>query len=583
MKAVDFTTSDRELADVVLRRFGPAEPSALLGWIVMVLARSVREDHAALDLAQLGTSAGGAPDHDGRAALESLRAAPGLCQFLGSSDEVTPAGPPLVVLNERFLYLRRWAVAEWRVSRYVAAARSKALELPTGLTSDDVRLAIAETRDELERRGFADDDLEAVVWRMLTRRISFVTGGPGTGKTWIVTQALRTVARALSRRPAGHPMTYAVAAPTAKAARRLGQTLDANTDGVDLASLERDRDREGSLHHLLGIHPDAVARPRALAHDIVIVDEASMADLAMLDVLLRAASDAVEPCRVVMVGDPHQLASINVGAVLADAVAPEADTGALVTHLRAVHRTESRDILDFAALINAGDGERVRQFLVDGCSDVHRYERFDDPELVALVLDHGRSLVDAGRRGDGSGAVDLLSNLTVLAANREGPGSVAWWNARLRAALRTAEPGSSARFCVGEPVLVTRNQRSLQLHNGDVGVVVDDDGELVVAFDGGRRWSLDAIGHAELAWATTIHKSQGSEYDHVVVVLPRVSSPLLTREILYTGVTRAKRSISLVGELESVSAATNRQIDRVSGLTERLAFSPAIVEVDDRG
>jgi exodeoxyribonuclease V alpha subunit len=126
------------------------------------------------------------------------------------------------------------------------------------------------------------------------------------------------------------------------------------------------------------------------------------------------------------------------------------------------------------------------------------------------------------------------------------------------------------RFGVGEPVLVTRNQRSLGLNNGDVGVVIEVDGERVVVFDATRRHSLSAIGYVETAWAMTIHKSQGSEYDHVIVVLPRRQSPLLTRELFYTGVTRAKSGVTVVGQLDTVREAIGREIDRVSGLTYRL-------------
>ncbi len=569
MRAGDGTETDRELAEVVVRRFGPEHRSGLLVRVVTALARAVREDHAAMDLARRTERDGDGALGPIGPVLDALRAAPTLCQFLGVGDPVEAVGPPLVVLNDRFLYLRRWALAEWRVARSIDEARSSELELPAGLRVEDVEAGIAAATAELARAGYVADELGAVVWRMLRRRISFVTGGPGTGKTWLVTQALGAIERAVAM-AASPPMTFAVAAPTAKAARRLAGTIDATVGPVDSAWLRRDHDREGSLHHLLGLHPNAVAHPRALWHDVVIVDEASMADLGMLDLLLRAAAGAVVPCRVVLVGDPHQLASVNVGAVLADAVADQARTESLVTRLETVHRTDSRDILDLASLVKAGDGETVRHLVAEGRADLHHVSRYDDPQLVARVLEHARALRDAARRGDRRAVGALTNELTVLAANREGPGSVAWWNNAVRDGLGGLRPGPRTRFAIGEPVLVTRNQRSLGLYNGDVGVVLEVDGVAVVVFDDGRERPLGAIAHAQAAWATTIHKSQGSEYDHVVVVLPRVESPLLTRELLYTGVTRAKRSISVVGDLAAVSAATQRQVDRVSGLTERL-------------
>jgi len=560
--APDLTALDRELADVIVRRFWP-DASPLLERTLTSLARAVREDHAAMDLTRRDDDG----HDDAHVVLDALRAAPSLCQSLSAHDPVESSGPPLVVLNDRYLYLRRWALAEWRVARLIDEARASELALPAGITARGLEAAIAAATAELERAGFVASELGDVVRRMLTRRISFVTGGPGTGKTWLVTQALGVLERALAG--SGRAMSVVVAAPTAKAARRLGEVLDASGVGANAASLERDRDGEGSLHHLLRLHPLAVARPRPLWHDVVVVDEASMADLAMLDVLLRSAASAVAPCRVVLVGDPHQLASVNVGAVLADAVDPLARTESLVTRLETVHRTERRDILDVAALVKRGDGDMVRDFVAGGHADVRHLVHFDEPELVERVFDHARDLRDAAARGDRRGVARLAGVLSVLCANREGPGSVAWWNDRVRAGLREGA-GPRGRFAVGEPVLITRNQRALGLYNGDVGVVVDDGGELVVVFDDDRTPPLAAIAHAQPAWATTIHKSQGSEYDHVVVVLPRSGSPLLSRELLYTGITRAKQSVTIVGELAAVSAATERRVGRVSGLTERL-------------
>ena len=577
MSAVEeFSNSDRQLASVLQRRFGSPTDSSLMPWIVMTLARAVREDHVALDLHHLvtETSADPSPSRGSvEAIIDELRVSPGFCEFLGRDDDVTVAGPPLVVLDERYLYFRRLAAAERRVAQALRTSRMSIIEAPAGLTGTVVDAALERVRGELASVGQTSPELERVVTTMLTRSVSFITGGPGTGKTWIVTQALHALDAALTTsRSAGTTVSFVIAAPTGKAATRVAESISATMAGEPFLTLVRDVDREGSLHHVLGVRPDRLNSAQPLTHDLVIVDEASMADLPMIDLLIRTAQANVErPCRIVFVGDPRQLASVNVGAVLADAVDPVAGIEDLVTRLRVAHRFGGERLVDLARSIDEGDGDTVTGLLSADEGELRHVDDADTPHLVDQVVRHASRLAALAANGDELAAMSTLHELTVLCANREGPGSVAWWNDRVRAEVMREFPlVRGERFGVGEPVLVTRNQRSLGLNNGDVGVVIEVDGERVVVFDATRRHSLSAIGYVETAWAMTIHKSQGSEYDHVVVVLPRRQSPLLTRELFYTGVTRAKSGVTVVGQLDTVREAISREIDRVSGLTYRL-------------
>jgi exodeoxyribonuclease V alpha subunit len=295
-----------------------------------------------------------------------------------------------------------------------------------------------------------------------------------------------------------------------------------------------------------------------------------MADLAMLDALLEAVAGD-DATRVILLGDPDQLVSVNVGAVLADAVRPEAATGSLVARLTQVRRTDRRAVLDLADAVRRGDAEGVRAQLDAGSPEVEHLVSYDDAALVDYVAEHASRLGELARAGDGAGARRATREVAVLAAHREGPGSVAWWNAVIGARYRR-RPGIEAgeRFVVGEPVLVTRNQRSLHLSNGDLGVVIERDGQKLIYFDEARLYPVGGVGFCESAWAMTIHKSQGSEFDHVVVVLAPPGSPLLTRELLYTGVTRAGQRVSVVGASEAIATAVATEVERVSGLTYRL-------------
>ena len=572
--SISFTNSDRQLASVLRRRFGSPDDPELVSRIVMTLARAVREDHVALDLEAIVAAGRDADVSLGslETITDALRATPALCAFLGLNDDIVATGPPLVMIDGRFLYFRRLATTERRVALALRRAANSTLELPSGLTRAGLDAALRAVHDDLAATGRQSPELGGVVTKMLTRQISFITGGPGTGKTWIITQALRVLDLALANEASGVPVSFAVAAPTGKAARRVAESIDAAMGGEPFRALSRDLEREGSLHHLLGLRPDRLDAARSLTQDLVIVDEASMADLNLIDLLLRSANDVERPSRVVFIGDPSQLASVNVGAVLADAVDPTAGIEDLVTRLRVAHRFGTERLTSFAAAIESGEADHVLDLLAAGEGGLRQMGDPDDPNVVERVLEHARALASLAATGDGDAALGTLRELTVLCANREGRGSVAWWNDRVRDTIaEISAPVRGERFAVGEPVLVTRNQRSLGLSNGDVGVVVESAGERVVVFDASRRFALGAIGNAETAWAMTIHKSQGSEYRHVVVVLPRLKSPLLSRELLYTGVTRARDSVTVVGELDTVREAVRHKVDRVSGLTYRLA------------
>jgi exodeoxyribonuclease V alpha subunit len=341
-----------------------------------------------------------------------------------------------------------------------------------------------------------------------------------------------------------------------------------------------------TLHRLLGWRPDSHSRFRhhrasRLPHDVVIVDETSMVSLS----LMARLAEAVRPdARLVLVGDPGQLTSIEAGAVLGDIVGPAgaAEADGIVV-LDRVHRYGAA-IARVADAIRAGDPDATLDAL-DAGGDAVTWIRQDvadpdAPDALAPVRDAavaaGRAVVAAARAGDAATAIDALGGFRVLCAHRRGAHGVAQWTVQLERWLAAAldDFGAEGRWYTGRPLLVTENDHGLRLYNGDTGVVVAGPaGRTTAAFE--RRGEVITVSPSRLAavdtaHAMTIHKSQGSQVDTAAVLLPAPTSRILTRELLYTAVTRARTRLILAGTAETIAAAVQRPVTRASGLRERL-------------
>jgi len=435
------------------------------------------------------------------------------------------------------------------------------------------------------------------------RHFSVIAGGPGTGKTTTVARLLALLEEqaAIS---GGPPLLVALAAPTGKAAARMAEAVHAEGRKLDVDEVVRARLLTlgaSTVHRLLGRHPASANRFRhnrdnRLPHDVVIVDETSMMSLPLMARLLEAVQ---EDARLVLLGDQEQLASVEAGAVLGDIVGPAAASlsaasgtspvGECITVLRTNHRFRG-PLAELASAVRAGDEDAVLAALSEGpagpegpeAPSITRWLAVDvaSADDAALEPVHsavralGRLLADAGRHGDGNGALDALGQLRLLCAHRAGPAGASTWNARVERWVADGPVSSEGGWYVGRPVIVTQNDYSLGLFNGDTGVVIArPDGGLTVAFRRGAEIvtvSPSRLAAVDTAFAMTAHRAQGSEFDEVVVLLPPASSRILTRELLYTAVTRARRSVVLVGTEESVRAAVSRPIARASGLTARL-------------
>jgi exodeoxyribonuclease V alpha subunit len=418
------------------------------------------------------------------------------------------------------------------------------------------------------------------------------------------------------------PPRVALAAPTGKAAARLTSSLHeaAGRLTVDADVQAALRAAEAStLHRLLGWAPGVRFRhdrDDPLPHDVVVVDETSMVSLSLVARLLDAVR---RDSRVVLLGDPHQLASVEAGTVLGDVVGPadvrlwsrpeaidrlaqatgeqqetlssitvptsqlpSTPIGETIVVLQRVRRfAETSGIAALAAAIHSGEPAATIEVLhaggADGSRDVTWVETDDAAgfdELARVrepVVEAGRDLVGAAHAGDAELALTVVDRVRVLCAHRRGPYGVADWNPRVERWLVRAgvELDLARRWYIGRPVIVGRNDHRLGVFNGDVGVTLAHDHGAAVAFegaDGARRIHPGRLEAVDTVHAMTIHRSQGSQFEHVVVVLPHAGSPILTRELLYTAVTRATARVTVVGSRAAIEAAVSRPIARASGL-----------------
>ncbi|MFC5460823.1 exodeoxyribonuclease V subunit alpha [Massilia niabensis] len=522
-------------------------------------------------------------------------------------------GEPLVFDGER-LYLRRY----WRDETLVAesirarAAQARPVDLDKVREWLDVLFA--------SHRAAEKPDWQKLACAVALRgSVAIITGGPGTGKTYTVA---RLLALLFAVAPNAAQQRIALAAPTGKAAARLKQSIDKALGELaervgDKLALKELLERMGAartLHSLLGARPDT----RSFAHhagnpldvDVLIVDEASMVHLEMMASLL----DALPPgATLILLGDKDQLASVEAGAVLGDlchdaqaggysvetaqyvfeAAGEElpreflGSAGALAqqTVMLRHSRRFGGPIGQLALAVNAGDAQRAESVLRGGDADVSWIDNARQHQVVELgltgyqpyleLLQSGPKAGPAGAHEDWVRAVlQRFEAFRILCAVREGEWGVGGLNTAIEGSLESAGLlRRGGEWYPGRPVMVTRNDYGTGVFNGDIGLTLTDParaGSLRVYFlEGDKVRSVLAtrLRSVETAYAMTVHKSQGSEFRHTVLVLPEDRNAMLTRELVYTGITRASSQFTLVSPAGSVLAdAVARRTHRTSGL-----------------
>ena len=517
---LQFSALDRQFGSFIERLHGGPAPQ--LREAAMLVSRRRAEGHICIPAQELPASS-----------------------TVGSGEAFTP-----LVFDRGRLYLRRYWEYEQHLARAILARAATVTKRPKQGERDWQRVAAENA---------------------VARNFSIITGGPGTGKTHTV----RMILRLLREQDGGTELKIGLAAPTGKAAARLSDAL--RGEAAEEAT---------TIHRLLGTIPDSPYfrhnADRPLTADVVIVDEASMVDLALMTKLVEAVPLT---SKLILLGDRDQLASVEAGTVLSDicaaAESEESPLHGTVVQLRKNYRfATTGGIYTLSTAVNAGDADAA----------VAALQRADDEELrwdkLPAATDLSRALherIVAGYRAylqaaDPVAALEQLHRFRILCALRHGPFGVENLNALAEEALSKAGLLTTrSGWYAGRPVIITRNDHNLQLFNGDSGIILPDSeasGELRAFFlspEGKlRRFLPSRLPQHETAFALTVHKSQGSEFEKLLLILPEKDAPVLTRELLYTGITRARSRVEIWTNEEIFRAAVARRTERTSGLREAL-------------
>ncbi|MDC7825900.1 exodeoxyribonuclease V subunit alpha [Pseudomonas sp. BLCC-B13] len=505
---------------------------------------------------------------------------------------------PLILEGER-LYLARYQAYEQRLAERLLALSAERPAVDEALLSESLARLFAFNQQQPDWQRLA-------AAQAVRRRLAVISGGPGTGKTTTVVRLLA----ALLEQPGGERLAIGLAAPTGKAAARMAEAIrNAKADlplADHLKALLPEEAR--TLHRLLGSRGDSPAvrhdAARPLALDVLVVDEASMVDLALMAKLV----DALPPqARLILLGDKDQLAAVEAGAVFAelcegrgfDAAAaaelqritgqtvpvetPRSALGDAVVLLTHSHRfAGDSGIGELARRINGGDAAGTLNLLREGRADLAWQA---EPSQAALLerLEQGYApYLKAARRGDPTEAFAAFNAFRALTAQREGPWGVGGLNEALEARIkRRYSLAERERWYPGRAVMVRQNDYALGLFNGDIGLCLAGEHGLRVYFegeDGFRAFAPARLPSHDSAFAMTVHKSQGSEFSEVLLALPESPSPLLTRALFYTGITRAKHKVEIWGLPARLAEAVNTRAERAAGLAERLGVEVKTVE-----
>lgn len=560
-----------EPLDIAIGQFAQtqyASDSSIVPLMAALLGHASREGQVCLSLGQLVRRLGllqsqwpnvwPGPDRLDTATLQdTLARHPAVCpQSSLKDDEETIA---FLCLEEDRLYLRRFWALENEVltfvqKRHTTSGIACAEEHYPGASASQqkaIQKALACLGDP---KGTAQNGFFVL------------TGGPGTGKTWTVVRILAALQRQRQRH-LQPPWRVAMATPTGKAATRLQEAIQKDKAHLDRSIEESIPNEVATLHRLLGASQNSSSfrfhKDNPLDLDLLIIDEASMVDLRLM-----AKTMAALPAHagLMLVGDKDQLASVEAGSVLADLCFADAPYMAV---LKENHRARGTLLTLVQNLQQNPDIQTMRAL----CEPLFLPDIRNEAMLHAHLLKRYQPYFQTAKQ-QGLATVGLLfqafNAFQVLCPHREGPYGTVSLNAAIEQSM--IQKNHQAWYA-GRAIMITRNHYGLGLFNGDIGLTMLVDGQPRVFFEtteGIKDFAPSRLPPHELAFAMTVHKSQGSEFDEVMLVLPEEDLPILTRELLYTAVTRAKEALSIIGDPKILEAGLDRHIDRTSGLRQKL-------------
>ena len=529
---------------------------------------------------------------------------PTLNQWLNSLKSLNVIGQPeefkpLILDQANHLYLYRW----WEYEQILAEMLKKRVGEPA--LCDDINNLSSSLNRMFPDDGSGEFDYQKLAaYCAIINKFCVITGGPGTGKTATVTKILALL---LEQKK---DLRIALATPTGKAAARLQESITNSLPGLACSDEIKKQipTQTSTIHRLLGsIRNSPYFRYNAtnrLPYDVVVIDEASMVDLALMSKLVQALPDEA---RLILIGDKDQLASVESSAILGDICAAIdnydyawgfKDSYAAITNAKIPHMSDNENsnvvrdhivelqrsyrfgqtsgIGNAGRAVNRGDSNQAIAILRDDDYADIQWSTLPDPVNIAKALrDFTSDKYEEYLRADNpQTAIDLFNRFRILCAIQKGPYGVEAINYHIERLL--AHSGLidiRNRWYKGRPVMITQNDYRLNLYNGDIGIIypdADSNGESKAWFaspDGIlRKFSPIRLPRHETVYAMTIHKSQGSEFDEILMILPDKDTPVLTRELIYTGLTRARHKAIIWGTDTIIRPAIERRVIRLSGL-----------------
>lgn len=488
---------------------------------------------------------------------QQLILASGLATFSDLKTNVNPL-PHALIIESDCLYTHRYWFYETRLVRQLTQL------LTIDYHFDSLEPALTHYFPPLNNNKEPIDWQRQAAKMALTKAFTIITGGPGTGKTTTVVKIL-----ALLQQLAPHPLHIALAAPTGKAAMRLQDSIVNSKKGLNCSEELKQSIPENvsTLHRLLAAKPPPSPyfkhhANNPLPYDVVVIDEVSMVDLALMSKLVDALK---QKTRLILLGDKDQLASVESGAVLADLTQVlKKHTLELVTSYRF-----AGIIKDLATIVNEQRGLEAWQLLTKGGGIIGVLEA----DLINYIVEKQRPFLKLSQQhANFKDIYAAFNTFQVLCSNRQGHCGVNEINRLVEKRL-----GLSARWYNGKPIMITENHLTCQLYNGDIGICLADNtqgGKLRVYFlatDGTVKKILPSrLPRWESVFAMTIHKSQGSEFEEVLIALSDTVNPVLTKELIYTAITRAKKSVTVVAKQAVFISAITQKVERYGGLVAKL-------------